>query len=65
MQFWIAHPAADSAPVGFIRWAKWRLSEWLDRKARKLASDALYPNCEDCGKPRKRGDHSKCVELPF
>ena len=47
MKFWIAHPAVDSEPVGFIRWIKWHLSERLDRWARRLAWQALYPNQED------------------
>lgn len=63
--FWIEHPATQGCPVGFVRWLKWHLAEWLDRKARKLAAAALYPNCEGCGQSRNRGDHSACDELPF
>ncbi len=65
MEFWIPHPATQGAPVGLVRWLKWRLSEWLGDHARRLERDALYPNCEGCGKPRKRGDHSGCDEIPF
>lgn len=64
MRLWIEHPAAEN-PVGFVRWLKWHLSQWLGHKARSLEADALYPNCEDCGQPRKRGDHSGCLIIPF
>lgn len=62
---WIAHPACQSNPVSVGRWLRWRLSELLGRWACRLEHDALYPNCDDCGKPRRRGDHSKCMEIPF
>lgn len=61
----IDHPACQNGPVGLVRWAKWCLSERLANWARTLERDALYPNCDDCGKPRNKGDHSKCFELPF
>lgn len=61
---WVDHPACQE-PVSWARWAKWRLSEILSRWAYKLERDAIQPNCDDCGKPRNRGDHSKCFELPF
>lgn len=62
---WIDHPACQDGPVSLTRWIKWHVSQWLDRHARRLERDALYPNCEGCGTPRNRGDHSKCDELPF
>lgn len=64
-EFWIAHPACQSEPVGFVRWAKWHLAERLSGWARKLEWEALHPNCRDCGNPRNRGDHSDCFEPPF
>lgn len=65
MEFWIAHPAADREPVGFVRWFKWHLSERLSAWSRKLGYEALYPNCEACGQPRNRGSHKGCDEIPF
>jgi hypothetical protein len=61
----IEHPACQGEDVSVIRWLKWHLSEWLGGHARRLEHEALYPNCEMCGKPRNRGDHSHCDELPF
>lgn len=63
--FWIEHPACQDGPVGFLRWVKWHLSLWFADRANKLERDALYPNCKDCGRPRNRGNHSKCFEIPF
>jgi len=64
-EFWIAHPAVDGGPGGPVRWFKWHLAEWLHRHARRLEHDALYPNCEVCGKPRNRSNHDNCDEIPF
>lgn len=65
MKLWIAHPAADHSPVSLLRWVKWHLSQWMIDKGRNLEYAALYPNCDGCGEPRSRGDHSKCLETPF
>jgi hypothetical protein len=64
MQFWIEHPATEN-PVSFGRWVRWKLSELFGRWHRSLEREALYPYCESCGQPRRRGDHSKCDEIPF
>lgn len=61
---WIDHPATTN-PVGPVRWLKFHASQWMERKARQWEIEALYPDCEECGKPRTRGDHSACNELPF
>lgn len=61
---WIDHPAC-SEPVSVKRWIKWKLSEWLGRISARLEWQALYPNCQMCGKPRDEGNHSGCEELPF
>lgn len=65
MKLWIAHPAADQSPVSFGRWLKWHFSQWMLNKGRNLEYDALYPNCEGCGEPRRRGNHAACMEIPF
>lgn len=62
---WIHHPACQDGPVSVGRWLRYRLSEWLGDWSRRLEHAALHPNCEDCGRPRNRGDHSKCEQLPF
>lgn len=61
---WIDHPACQE-PVSWMRWAKWRIAEKLNQWAYKLEMEAIRPNCEMCGTPRNRGDHSHCDELPF
>ena len=45
--FWIAHPGADSNPVGPVRWIKWHVSQWLGRWASDWERDALYPGWRD------------------
>ena len=64
MEHWINHPGCQN-PVSLTRWLKFQLSEWLSGIARRLEQDAVYPNCEACGKPRRKGDHSNCEEMPF
>lgn len=50
-QFWIAHPAADGAPVSLWRWLRWQYAEWLysiicrlQRHQRRAEHRALYPS---------------------
>jgi hypothetical protein len=64
MAFWIDHPS-QSCPVSVTRWAKWKVSVWLAHISVRLEWEALYPNCEACGQPRNKGDHSHCDEIPF
>lgn len=62
---WINHPACQDGPVTYRRYWKYVASDFLNRWARHLEYEALHPNCQDCGKPRKKGDHSNCLEVPF
>lgn len=63
---WIEHPATQDGPVSLLRWLKFHLGEWMQRKGNGFVEQALYPErtyCSDCGQPIRPGQ--VCDHIPF
>ena len=64
MKFWIDDPS-QSDPVGFWRWAQWRIGCWMESYGRHLQCAAL-DWCEMCGTHKEPGrPHDNCDGIPF
>lgn len=63
MKFWIDDPS-QSDPVGFVRWAAWKLGGWMEDNGRRLIRIAM-DQCPMCGGYQNGRPHKNCDGIPF
>lgn len=62
----IEHPATQGGPVSIVRWVKYHLGVWMQRKGYDWEDTALHPDnviCPECGQRKQR--HEICDHIPF